>query len=212
MTDTEDIFTKIFDENSWKGKVRSGPGSTLAVTELARAGLLDAFAEFGIRSLCDAPCGDGTWVFEVTSALDQYYGVDIVKDLISNNRARDLPPNHEFLHGDVTRDPLPNADAILCRDCLVHLSLDLAQDAIRNFAASGARYLITTTFPTVPANGEARVGTWRPLNLQRAPFHLPEPLKLIRERAPNPEDKYNDKSLGIWDLNAVNAARPGKTQ
>lgn len=210
MSDTEDIFTKIFDENSWKGKVRSGPGSTLAVTELARHGLSEVFTDLDIRSLCDAPCGDGTWVFEVTSGLDHYHGVDIVKDLIVANQQRDLPVNHTFHHGDVTKDPLPKADAILCRDCLVHLSLDLAQAALRNFAASGARYLITTTFPTVPANGEARVGTWRPLNLQRAPFNLPEPVKLIRERAPNPDDKYNDKSLGIWDLHELKAGLPRK--
>jgi len=205
MTDTEAVFTKIFDENSWKGKVRSGPGSTLAVTELARAGLSAAFEDLNIRSLCDAPCGDGTWIFEVTSALDHYYGVDIVQELIDNNRQRELPDNHDFLHADITQDPLPKADAILCRDCLVHLSLDLAQQALSNFVASGATYLITTTFPTVPLNTEARVGTWRPLNLERAPFLLPPPIRLIRERAPNPDDKYNDKSLGIWDLSAIKA-------
>ncbi len=210
MSDTEDIFTKIFDENSWKGEVRSGPGSTLAGTELARLGLLEAFSNLNIRSLCDAPCGDGTWIFEVTPGLEQYHGVDIVKDLIVANQQRALPENHAFHHGDVTKDPLPKADAILCRDCLVHLSLDLAQAALRNFIASGARYLITTTFPKVLVNGQARVGTWRPLNLQRAPFNLPEPLKFIRERAPNPDDKYNDKSLGIWDLHELNAGPSGK--
>ncbi|MEM9054263.1 MAG: class I SAM-dependent methyltransferase [Pseudomonadota bacterium] len=205
MTDTEDVFTKIFDEHIWKGQVRSGPGSTLAVTELAREGLLAAFSDLDITSLCDAPCGDGTWIFEITADLDQYYGVDIVKELIDLNQQRDLPDNHTFFHRDITTEALPKADAILCRDCLVHLSLELALSALQNFAASGAKYLITTTFPSLQTNIDARVGSWRPISLMRPPFSLPEPIRFIRERAPNPDDNYNDKSLGIWDMQAIKA-------
>ena len=205
MTDTEDVFTKIFDEHTWKGQVRSGPGSTLAVTELAREGLLTVFSELGITSLCDAPCGDGTWIFEITDGLDHYYGADIVKELIELNQQRGLPDNHTFFHRDITKDELPKADAILCRDCLVHLSLELAVSALQNFVASGAKYLITTSFPSVQTNINARVGSWRPINLQLAPFNFPEPVRFIRERAPNPEDKYNDKSLGVWDMQAIKA-------
>lgn len=209
MNETEEIFTRIFDQNSWKGTVKSGPGSALHITDLIRPALSEAFSDLGIRSLCDAPCGDGTWVFEVTAGLDRYIGADIVQELIEDNRRRDLPPGHEFIHRDVTSDPLPQVDAILCRDCLVHLSLDLAQAAIENFVRSGAKYLIATTFPTLQTNIEARVGTWRPLNLQLAPFGFPEPIRIIRERAPNPDDKYNDKSLGIWDVGAIKAVLQG---
>ena len=63
MNETEEIFTRIFDQNSWKGTVKSGPGSALHITDLIRPALSEAFSDLGIRSLCDAPCGDGTWVF-----------------------------------------------------------------------------------------------------------------------------------------------------
>jgi len=41
---------------------------------------------------------------------------------------------------DITSDPLPRADVILCRDCLVHFSLADAQAAIGNFARSGSAH------------------------------------------------------------------------
>jgi hypothetical protein len=28
--------------------------------------LATLFTQLGIRSLCDAPCGDGSWIFEIT--------------------------------------------------------------------------------------------------------------------------------------------------
>jgi hypothetical protein len=197
---TEAIFTEIFRTNSWKGKVPSGPGSSPKATGLIRPQLATLFTQLGIRSLCDAPCGDGSWIFDITGELDLYLGVDVVRELVQANLKPGLPPNHFFACGDITRDVLPRADAILCRDCLVHFPLQTAQETLELLKHSGSTYLITTTFPQWPANKDARLGTWRPLNLQAAPFNLPPPAVLMRERAPNPDDAYNDKSLGVWAL------------
>ena len=46
-----------------------------------------------------------------------------------------------FLRLDLTRDPLPDGDLILCRDCLVHLPFEDVRRAVRNFKRSGARWL-----------------------------------------------------------------------
>jgi hypothetical protein len=47
--------------------------------------------------------------------------------------------------------------------------------------ASGARYLITTTFPEHAENADVADGDWRPLNLERAPFRLPPPAAVLVE-------------------------------
>ena len=207
--DPASVFGDIFRKGTWKGAVSSGPGSSLSATALLRPQLAALFEELGIRSLCDAPCGDGTWVFEVTRSLDAYMGVDIVPELIAQNREKPLPATHTFAVTDIISGSLPLADAILSRDSLVHFPLGKALDAIRSMAASGSEYLLATTFPETSVNVEARMGSWRPLNLMLPPFNLPMPLRLLRERAANASDKYNSKSIGVWRFADVEAALSG---
>ena len=49
-------------------------------------------------------------------------GADVVPELVAANQARHASPRRAFLRLDLTRDALPAADAVLCRDCLVHFS------------------------------------------------------------------------------------------
>ena len=91
-------------------------------------------------------------------------------------------PTREYRVGDLIRDPLPQADLVLCRDCLVHLPLAEGMEALANIRRSGATWLLATTFPTREANPDIRMGRWRPLNLCRPPFSLPEPDQLVSER------------------------------
>jgi hypothetical protein len=48
------------------------------------------------------------------------------------------------------------------------------------------------------------MGRWRRLNLELAPFNLPEPPILIRERRPDP----NGKSLGLWRISDLKRGQP----
>ncbi len=203
MPTVEDVFTDIFHGNKWEGAVPSGPGSTLDATRLVRPALRRLFDDLQIRTLCDAPCGDGTWIFDITAGLDLYFGVDVVMPVVQQNLAKGLPLNHLFAIGDITQLVLPKADAILCRDCLVHLPLELIADALGLFRESGSRYLIATTFPGHADNLQCELGGWRPLNLQAWPIHLPEAIAMIRERDFDPGDEFNDKSLGVWDLHRL---------
>jgi len=93
---------------------------------------------------------------------------------------------------------LPAADAILCRDALVHLSFANIARALDNFARSGAQYLIATTFSRWRHNHDIEDGDWRPLNLQAPPLGLPAPLALLDERCTEAEGGYADKCLGVW--------------
>ncbi len=202
-TEMAAVFTRIFHGRAWGGEVPSGPGSSLQRTQILRPRLEALFRDLAITSLVDAPCGDGTWIFEITKGLARYDGFDIVDELIDGNRRIALPASHRFHCADITRANLPRADAILCRDALVHLPNDLAAVTIANLRRSGSGYLIATTFPGWGENVDIDLGDWRPLDLEAPPFNFPAPLSLILERAPDPNDIYNRKALGVWRLDQL---------
>ena len=77
----------------------------------------------------------------------EYIGGDIVEPLIHANRERFESPARRFLKVDIISGPLPEADVILCRDCLVHFSFANIAATFRTVKASGAEYFLTTTFP-----------------------------------------------------------------
>lgn len=192
-------FTEIYRNNAWENaESRSGPGSTVARCQPVIAALLQLIEELSIRTLLDAPCGDFNWMKEVPLPGIRYVGMDIVPDLIERNRELYSDHSREFRQGDITRGPLPKADAIFCRDALVHLSEADVFSALRTFKNSGSTYLITTTFPAQMANVEIATGQWRPLNLEQAPFHLPTPARMLSDGCPHPG--YTDKGLGVWRL------------
>src|SRR5215831_5396605 len=100
---------------------------------------------------------------------------DIVLPLIERNRQL-FGNQREFVHIDLLRGILPRVELVLFRDCLVHLSFREVRLALQNIKASGARFVATTTFPDHRKNADTVTPYWRALNLQLAPFNLPEPL------------------------------------
>jgi hypothetical protein len=198
---TRAVFTGIHRRNAWLGgESSSGPGSSLVATAALRTALPRLVARLGCCSLLDAPCGDLWWIREAELPVESYCGVDIVAEVIAANRRQHAAAGRTFLCLDIRRDPLPRADLVLCRDCLVHLSFRDARAVLANFRASGATWLLTTTFPARPANHDAVTGEWRPLNLERPPFSLPPPLALLAEGCGENDGAYADKSLGLWRL------------
>ena len=196
----ERIFSSYYLENAWGGfESRSGEGSSLEATAEVRKILPALLENIQIRSMLDAPCGDFYWLKDVPLNLANYTGIDIVAELIKQNRLKYGAPNRQFLMGDLTKDRLPKADLVLCRDCLGHFSFRDAVRAIRNIKQSGSDYLLITTFPTILKNQDIITGAWRPLNLQKPPFNFPEPVQLVNEHYP----KSPDKSLGLWKLNDI---------
>lgn len=203
----ERVFTEIYARNSWRGADSlSGPGSDREQTAALRRELPGLLGELRCRSVLDAPCGDFRWMSETALAGVTYIGVDVVPALVESNRERYQTPSRTFFHLDITSDHLPHADLILCRDCLVHFSYRDVWAALRGFRASGATYLLTTTFLRHTANRDIVTGEWRPLNLELAPFEFPPPLRLIDERYTLELGLFADKSLGLWRLADLDAA------
>lgn len=195
----EERFRSIYRNWFWGDPESiSGPGSSLEQTARIRERLPEIIRRFGVSSLLDIPCGDLNWMRGVDLGVRSYIGADIVDELVEENRRRYGSPGRTFLKLDVTSDPLPRADLVLIRDCLVHFCFDDIFQALANLKQSGCRLLLTTTFPDRDANTDIETGNWRPLNLQKEPFLLPEPILLLNEGCPEPE--YRDKSLGLWRM------------
>ncbi|HXQ77347.1 MAG TPA: hypothetical protein VN797_04035, partial [Gemmatimonadaceae bacterium] len=116
-----------------------------------------------------------------------------------------------FIDLDLTRDALPAADVLLCRDCLVHLSYANIRAVLANVARSSIRYLLTTSFPGRNDNYDVADGDWRALDLEAPPFSFPEPVLTIVEECEEEDGTYADKSLLAWsvaDLAKLSRAGP----
>ena len=195
--ETEEKFAKIYSENLWEDTESvSGPGSNVINTKVIRKELPKLVSELGLNSLIDIPCGDFNWMKEVNLDIDTYTGVDIVEELVDLNNKTHGNERRKFVKLDMTKDPLPTAELILCRDCWVHFSFADIFRSIKNIKNSNSKYLLTTTDPNLDENIDIYTGAWRTINLQIAPFNFPQPIKIINEECP-PEWCY-DKNLGLW--------------
>jgi len=195
-------FRRIHDTPLWGAAAStSGLGSEMDATAVLRAELPRLFQKLGVTSLLDAPCGDAGWIGSADLGV-RYLGIDIVAALIDNLQARAAADEikREYRLADITRDPLPRCGAILCRDCLVHLSLANIDRAVANFRNSGAVWLIATTFPEWQGNADCEDGDWRALNFERMPFNWGPPVELINENCTEADGGWRDKSLGVWRL------------
>jgi hypothetical protein len=159
--------------------------------------------ELKAKIFLDIPCGDFYWMKSLDLGVRTYIGGDIVKDLIQINEREYSNENKSFFQIDLLNDPLPNADVLLCRDCLVHLSYRDIFKALNNIINSQITYLLTTTFTSTRENKDIRTGQWRPLNLVLPPFNFPEPQKVINEGCTENNEMYNDKALALWSINKL---------
>lgn len=193
------VFGGIHASKAWgECESRSGPGSTRERAAQFLPDLIGLVKSLGTRHLLDVPCGDFNWTAPLADAVDHYTGVDVVPALIRDNQTRWASARRRFLCRDMVCQRLPAADLVLSRDALVHLCQDDVLRTIANFRRTGATYLVATTFVGDRANEDITTGQWRPLNLQRAPFHFPAPLALIDERCHHTGGIYADKHLGVW--------------
>jgi hypothetical protein len=204
----DETFLRVYETNDWGAADSvSGDGESRSETRRIEALLPGLLRGLRTEVLLDLPCGDFSRMQRVALPISRYVGADLVPEIIETNRQRFECDSRRFVVLDLTTDELPQADVLLCRDCLVHLSFDDALKAIRNVRRSRIRYLLATTFPGCDRNEDVTTGDWRPINLERAPFHFPPPLGLLNEGCREAEGQFADKSLGVWRVPAL----PGRT-
>ena len=192
-------FERIYSTNLWSdSESRSGVGSTLDSTRVLRTELPRALRQLGARVLLDVPCGDFTWMEHVDLSGIEYIGGDIVPSIVEKNQQLHAKSSRRFTLVDLTRDELPDADVLLCRDCLVHLSYANIRAVLANIARLNTRFVMMTSFPGRRDNYDVADGDWRALDFQAPPFSFPEPRLAIVENCEEEGGSYADKSLLAW--------------
>ena len=204
-------FSAIDWSERRKGIPRSGPGSTLEHTESLRGALPGIFKKYEVRSFVDAPCGDWHWMKHLDLSSITYSGLDIVPELVEKNAERFGRENVAFKVADITSDPLPYADMLMCRDCLFHLKFWLRWAFLENFVTSGTPYLLTTVHDNPVNRNVPQNGKFRWFNPRVAPFFLPHPLELVWD-APRGLQTLGDidfrskRYMGIWHRDQISIA------
>lgn len=205
----QERFERIYTTNLWSDpETRSGVGSTLESTRAIRAELPGALHALETRVLLDAPCGDFTWMGHVDLGAIQYIGGDIVPAIVGENERRYANESRRFIKLDLTSDPLPEADVLLCRDCLVHLSYRNIDAVLANVARSTVRFILMTSFPGRGDNRDVDDGDWRTLDFEAPPFSFPAPVLTIVEECDEENGAYSDKSLVAWRVADLRARIP----
>lgn len=178
-------FTYIYEFQKW------GP---LGAPSTLRRQLSVLLAELEINSIFDAGCGDFNWMKDIPYA-GSYIGADIVPSLIDNLNTEYGDESHRFATMDVTEDLPPTVDLIVCRDVLLHLPNAEVAEALRNFRASGSRWLLVSTYSKTRRNWDIEAGGQHRLNLERPPFSLPRPQRYLVDK-----DMSQDWRMNLYRL------------
>lgn len=194
----QNLFSIFYKNNLWgNNESVSGSGSNLLQTETLRNELPKLFSKFNIKSILDIPCGDFYWFSKIDLKNIKYTGADIVPELIEYCKTK---YSKDFLILDIINSDLPKVDLVITRDCFPHLSYIEIKKALQNIKNSGSKYLLTTSF-TDNSNVDIETGSWRPINLQKEPFNLLNPVFIINENCTENDGFYKDKSMILYKIN-----------
>ena len=136
--------------------------------------------QFQITSILDAPCGDFYWMKHVMKNLKiKYLGGDIVAEIINENNKKYKSDIINFQKINIISDKLPNADLMICRDCLFHFSYEDIFKFFENFINSNIRLLLTTSHSNDYNNDKfffknknILTGDFRKIDLFSEPFNF----------------------------------------
>ncbi|MEM7196911.1 MAG: hypothetical protein AAF352_00905 [Pseudomonadota bacterium] len=202
----EKIFQAIVEQGIWDSKNEGSPcgsGSSMKHSQNHRNALKGFFDVNPKLRVFDAPCGDMHWMQHLLREIDiSYCGGDIIGDMVAQNRQKF--PHLPFLHFDCRYDAFPKADIWHCRHCLFHLSLRDIRMALVNFCASQIDYaMISNHFLPEGRHRDIQTGHFRILDLQRAPFGLPDPLQWFCDCE---EDVTIPLYTGLWTREQITKA------
>lgn len=201
----EEIFTRKFETNHWgSDESVSGPGSEMRQTGAVREAVAAVINRYGIRTITDAGCGDFNWQRHIPElGGTEYLGIDVVPDLITRNESWYGSERMRFSHADITREPIPRADLVMSRDCMVHLTNAQVLATLANIAASNCAFLLATTYPDETVNRDTSGGHWRPINLTAAPFGLPAPIAFFDTDFRDDGRNHPGNGLGLWPVSQI---------
>ena len=181
-TDRRRTFREIYLKNEWgSGESKSGLGSTLVYTARLRRELRQLIETFNIKIILDAPCGDFNWMRHVPLTDVRYIGGDIVPEMIEGLQRDFTATGREFRVIDIVEDPIPSVDLWMCRDVLFHLSEADVIGVLDQAGQSDIKYFLSSSHLFADKNQDIQSGGYRDINLCKAPYNLPRPLREVED-------------------------------
>lgn len=166
-------------------------------SEALRSQITALLTRLGVHKLLEVGCGDFAWAQEIAPHVELYTGVDRDFDTILGDRIEHGGLRRRFLVRDVTRDPLPRADLVLCRNVLTRLGDDDVSRGLARIVRSGARYLLATA-----ADGDADQPVGLHPTALRSPNAMPAPVEVLPSTA---DAGDRGDRLALWDLDDLRA-------
>ncbi|WP_250435101.1 class I SAM-dependent methyltransferase [Hanstruepera flava] len=144
---TKAVMEQIYEQHPWGGKDHdfySGEGSHN--TQIVKP-YIDCVTTFlqnhkNPLTVCHLGCGDFNIGMQLVPFTKSYVGVDIVEALIKRNQKLYQNDLISFACLDISKDELPQADCIILRQVLQHLSNAEIQDIL--FKLTTYQYIILT--------------------------------------------------------------------
>ena len=115
-------------------------------------------------------------MFEVIKNYEvDYIGSDIVEDIIFLNKKKYENKNIQFSKLYIRVDKLPEADLMICRDCLFHFSYEDIFLFLKNFISSDIKFILLTSHLNEKnkfENIDISTGDFRSIDLFLKPFNF----------------------------------------
>ena len=183
------VFTSIFKSKHWiqeNDNLKiinisvSGHGSnteTLQSKNLINC-MIKFIDKFNINSILDMPCGDFLWMNQVIKMRPEirYQGIDIVNQIIKNNKNKYIHKNIEFECEDILNFKTDKKfDLLLMRDFFIHINNSEIQIILDKIKKWNIDYFASESY-SVEKNFDVLTGKHRKINLKINPFNLSNPI------------------------------------
>jgi hypothetical protein len=196
----EAIFTEIYNTNAWGcQETVSGPSSTLERTQELRDRLPEIFQELEIQSIIDCGCGDWNWMKTVKLTGIQYIGLEIVQPLVEILQSQFSSATVKFEKLNILQEPPETGDLWLARDLLCFFSSKEIKRFFEIFLDSKSKFLAISTVDTEQPFQGSLSGHWKPLDLFKEPFRMPEPMLEI----PDGHQWFRPKKLVVFNRQQI---------
>jgi SAM-dependent methyltransferase len=169
----EKIFTNIYENHLW-GEEGSGGGSRIENAKPYVDFLQKFLCEKKITSVVDVGCGDWQFSKFINWKGIRYFGIDVVKYIIENNTQRFGSPTITFIHSDGISNDLPEADLMVCKEVLQHLTNADVFSLIKQLGKFKYCLITNDVDPHTLSsdNHEIIRGSSRTIDLTKPPFNI----------------------------------------
>ena len=205
------VFNSIYKSNYWNKSKEfdaniqslSGPGSipnSIQTNHLLKE-LEKFFRNNNVKKILDAPCGDCAWISKIFNPELNYTGIDIVDDLVEQNKLKYEKNKIKFYCEDISQiEQFDDYDFVLMRDFFIHLPTETIKKILTNLKNSKCKYFAFNNYEGINLNIDIPTGQHRKINVLEKPFNLNEPYHKILElkNYKFPDKDLNDNFLYIY--------------